>query len=86
MSVEQMVQRMTDNPAKRFGLGNRGQVREGYHADLVVMDLDQIIDTATYDDPLQYPMGIPYVIVNGQLAIDHERPTGIMAGRALHKS
>lgn len=86
MSVEQMIQRMTDNPAKRFGLENRGQVRQGYHADLVVMDLDQVIDTATYDDPLQYPMGIPYVIVNGQLAVDHERPTGIMAGRALRKS
>ena len=83
MSIEQMVQRMTDNPARRFGLRKRGRIENGYFADAVVFDPDRIIDTATYDDPRQYPVGIPFVIVNGQVAVDHERCTGVMAGQAI---
>lgn len=83
MSIEQMVQRMTDNPARRFGLRKRGRIESGYFADAVVFDPDRIIDTATYDDPRQYPVGIPFVIVNGQVAVDHERCTGVMAGQAI---
>ena len=83
MSLETMVQRMTDNPARRFGLPGRGRVAEGYYADLVVFDAERVIDNATYDDPRQYPAGIPYVLVNGQVAVDQERCTGAMAGRAV---
>ncbi len=83
MSLESMVQRMTDNAARRFGLTGRGRLEEGYYADVVVFDADRIIDTATYDDPQQYPAGIPFVIVNGQVAVDQERCTGIMAGQAI---
>ena len=83
MTLESMVQRMTDNAARRFGLTGRGRLEEGYFADVVVFDADRIIDTATYDDPQQYPAGIPFVIVNGRVAVDQERCTGVMAGQAI---
>ena len=83
LSLEQMVQRMTDHPARRFGLTHRGRIKEGYFADLVVFDPDHIIDNATFDDPIQYPTGIPYVLVNGRVAVDSERCTGVLAGYAV---
>ena len=83
MSLEQMVQRMTDNAARRFGLTRRGRIQDGWFADLVVFDADRIMDNATYDDPFQFPTGIPFVVVNGQVAVDHERCTGVLAGRAV---
>lgn len=83
MTLEEMVQRVTDNPAKRFGLKGRGLIKVGNFADVVVFDPDRIIDNATYDDPTQFPAGIPYVLVNGQVAVDSERCTGIMAGQAV---
>ena len=83
MTLEQTVQRMTDNPARRFNLTDRGRVAEGYFADVVVFDAERIIDNATYDDPKQFPAGIPYVLVNGQVAVGEERCTGVLAGRAI---
>ncbi len=83
MTLEAMVQRMTDNPARRFGLAGRGRIREGYYADVAVFDQTRITDTATYDDPSSYPVGIPFVLVNGQVAVDHERCTGTLSGQAL---
>ncbi len=82
MSLEQMVQRMTENPAQRFGLTKRGRIAKGYFADIAVFDAERIIDNATYDDPRQFPTGIPYVLVNGQVAVDTERCTGVFAGHA----
>ncbi len=86
VSVEAMVQRMADNPARRFGLKDRGRIAQGYAADVVVFEADRVIDTATYDDPAQYPVGIPYVLVNGTIAVDSERCTGSMTGQALRRS
>lgn len=83
ISLEQLIQRVTDNPAKRFGLKKRGRIEKGYFADVVVFDSERIIDNATYDDPRQPPAGIPYVLVNGQVAVDNERCTGVFAGRAV---
>ncbi len=83
LSLEDMVHRMTDRPAKRFGLTGRGLIERGFFADLVIFDTDHIIDNSTYDDPRQFPAGIPYVVVNGQVAVDHERCTGVMAGQAV---
>lgn len=81
--LEQIVQRVTQNPARRFALQGRGEIREGYHADLVVFDEDQIIDLATFDDPALPPAGIPYVLVNGQVAVNPEGCTGTLAGRSI---
>ena len=83
MSLEQMVQRMTENPARRFGLTGRGRINKGSYADIVIFDAEHIIDNATYDDPTQFPTGIPYVLVNGRVAVDNERCTGELAGQAV---
>ena len=83
ISLEGMVHRMTDRPARRFGLTKRGRIEKGYFADVTVFDAERVIDTATYDDPKQFPVGIPYVLVNGQVAVDQERCTGILAGQAV---
>lgn len=83
LSLEKMVQRMTDNPARRFGLDKRGRIERGYYADIVVFDPEGVIDTATYDDPRRFPIGIPFVLVNGQVAVDHDRCTGVLAGQAV---
>ena len=83
LSLEQMVQRMTDNPARRFGLARRGRIQSGYFADLAIFDPQRIIDNSTYDDPRQFPTGVPFVLVNGQVAVDQERCTGVLAGQAV---
>ena len=83
LTLEAMVQRMTDNPAQRFGLERRGRLEKGHYADIVVFDPDRINDTATSDDPAQYPTGIPFVLVNGQVAVDQGRCTGVLAGQAI---
>ena len=83
ITVEGMVHRMTDRPARRFGLTNRGRIEKGFFADVTMFDAERVIDTATYDDPRQHPVGIPYVLVNGQVAVDHERCTGVLAGQAV---
>jgi N-acyl-D-amino-acid deacylase len=83
VTLEAMIQRMTDAPARRFGLTRRGRLERGYFADLVVFDPERVIDNATYDDPRRYPTGIPFVVVNGQLAVDQERCTGVLAGHAV---
>ena len=83
VSLEHLVRGMTSLPAGRFGLTDRGIVEEGMFADLVVFNADTVIDTADFNDPRTPPAGIPYVVVNGQLAVDEGRPTGALAGRAL---
>ena len=83
LSLEAMVQRMTDGPARRFGLTGRGRLQPGYFADLVAFDPDTVTDTATYEDPRQFPVGIPWVVVNGQVAVEEGRCNGVLAGQAV---
>ena len=83
MPLEHTIQRVTDNPARRFGLKQRGRIQEGYFADIVLFDPDTINDNATYDDPKQFPTGIPYVIVNGEIAVSMEQCTGTKSGKAI---
>ena len=83
LSLETMVQRMTDGPARRFGLSGRGRLQAGYFADLVAFDPETVTDTATYEDPRQFPVGIPWVVVNGQVAVEGGRCTGSLAGQAV---
>jgi N-acyl-D-amino-acid deacylase len=75
LSIEDAVRKMTSFPAKRFGLGNRGLLTEGYSADIVVFDIDRIEDKATYEDPSRYPEGIEYVFVNGRLTTKKKQHT-----------
>ena len=74
---------MTQNPAERFGLKNRGVLAEGKAADIVVFDSERITDRSSFEDPKMHPEGIPFVLVNGRVAVDHERVTGVLAGEAV---
>jgi N-acyl-D-amino-acid deacylase len=83
LSLEEAVRKMTSAPAARLGLRDRGLLREGYVADLVIFDPARVRSNATYDDPRQFPDGIEYVAVNGTLVVDGGRHTGALPGRAL---
>ncbi len=83
LTLEEAVRRMTSLPARRFGLADRGEVRAGAFADLVLFDAAAVVDTATYDDPKQEPTGIDAVIVNGAVAYRSGTHTGAAAGRML---
>ena len=85
LSLPDAVHKMTGLPAERLGLEERGRIAEGMMADLVVFDPETVIDRATFEDPHQYPDGIPYVIVNGQIAVDEGRLTGTRAGQVLRR-
>src|SRR5215470_2696422 len=82
-SLETAVHKMTGMPAARLGLSDRGVVRAGAVADLVVFDPATVKDESTYPDPHRYPSGIPYVVVNGHVAVDGDRLSGPGAGRVL---
>ena len=83
LSLEEAVKKMTSTTADRFGLSERGIVCQGTRADLVLFDADTVADRATFTDPHQYPVGIPYVIVNGQIVIDQGEHTGALPGSIL---
>ncbi|MBY9011806.1 MAG: D-aminoacylase [Candidatus Lokiarchaeota archaeon] len=70
LTLEQAIRKMTSFPAQRLGLQDRGLVREGNWADLVLFNPDKVIDKATYEQPYQLPEGIPYVIVNGVIVVE----------------
>jgi dihydroorotase/N-acyl-D-amino-acid deacylase len=83
LTLEDGVRRMTSLPAQRLRLKDRGLLREGYWADVVVFDPDRIADTATFASPKQYPAGINYVVVNGRVVIDLGKHTGERPGMVL---
>jgi N-acyl-D-amino-acid deacylase len=75
LTLEQAVHKMTGMPAARVGLKDRGVLRAGAYADITVFDPARVRDLATFDEPNQYPEGIAYVVVNGQLEVDGGRRT-----------
>ena len=87
LTLEEAVYKLSGYPAQRFGLLERGQVREGCWADLVVFDAEQISDRATFTDPHQYSVGVEQVLVNGTPIIRNGAPVtdlaGPLPGRAL---
>jgi N-acyl-D-amino-acid deacylase len=86
LTWEEAIHKMTGLPAARLRLRDRGVVREGAFADLVVFDPQIITDTATYADPHRYPEGIRQVLVNGRLVVDQGRQTEERPGRVLRRS
>jgi N-acyl-D-amino-acid deacylase len=82
-SLEEAVRKMTSLPARKHHLRERGELRPGWHADLCLFDPQAVIDRGTYQEPRQYPAGIPYVIVNGVVVVDGGEHTGAHAGRVL---
>lgn len=85
LGIEQAVKKMTYLPASRFRLDDRGLLRKGKAADIVIFDPLLIQDRATYDDPQKYPIGIHYVIVNGKLVIERGEHTGSRPGKILRR-
>ena len=83
LTLPEAVRRMTSLSAQTFGLVDRGRIAPGYWADLVLFDPATVIDKATYDDPQQAPAGISMVLVNGQIALDKGRHTGVGSGKML---
>ncbi|MCL5031486.1 MAG: D-aminoacylase [Bacteroidetes bacterium] len=82
-SLEEMIKKMTSMPADKINLSDRGRIEEGRAADVVLFDYDKIQDKATYTDPHQYPDGIPYVIVNGEVVIHQGEHTGAFPGKVI---
>lgn len=83
LKLEQAVRKMTSWPARIFGLSRRGLIKEGYKADLVLFDLEKLEDKATWSEPHQYPEGINYVLVEGQVVLENGQITGKRPGRVL---
>jgi len=83
LTLEEAVHKMTGMPAARVGLKDRGVLRAGAFADITVFDPRTVRDRATFEEPNQYPEGIEYVLVNGQVEVDGGRRTGANAGRPL---
>jgi N-acyl-D-amino-acid deacylase len=83
ISLEEAVRSMTSAPAARLGLTDRGLIRDGLAADLVVLDPDRVRSNATYDEPRRHPDGIEWVIVGGEVVIERTTHTGARSGRVL---
>ncbi|WP_330232272.1 D-aminoacylase [Nocardia sp. NBC_00508] len=83
LGLEECVHHLTGRPAARLRLRERGLIRTGYAADLVLFDPATITDTATFDNPKQQARGIRHVLVNGEFALENGAATGHLAGRAL---
>jgi N-acyl-D-amino-acid deacylase len=83
LTLPEAIRRMTSLPASRLGITDRGVIRPGAIADLVVLDPRTIADRSTYDDPWRLSVGVEHVLVAGQPAWSHGQPTGIRAGQVL---
>ncbi len=83
LPLEEAVMKMTSSAAKRLLISDRGIIKEGYKGDITIFNPETVMDTATYRNPHQYPIGIEYVVVNGKVAIDGGKHTGVSAGEVL---
>jgi N-acyl-D-amino-acid deacylase len=84
LTLEDAIRKMTSWPAARMHLPDRGAIREGLKADLTIFNYERLQDTATYENPVQYPTGIDYVLVNGEVVVDQGRHTGAKPGEVLY--
>lgn len=84
LSLEEAIRKMTSLPAARMGLKDRGLIKEGYMADIVIFDPERIKDKNTFSDPHQFPEGIEYVLVNGNISVDKGNYNKYKAGRILY--
>ena len=84
ISLEEAIRRMTSLPAQKFQLKDRGILKEGMAADIVIFDEQEVKDVATFEKPHAYSKGFYFVIVNGVLTVDNEKHLGIRAGKALY--
>ncbi|MBV8818513.1 MAG: D-aminoacylase [Acidobacteriaceae bacterium] len=85
LTLEQFVQRSSAQTADDLHIANRGQIKEGYFADIVAFDYDKITDQSTYEHPEVLSNGVQFVIVNGKVAVENGKYTGALAGQALRR-
>ncbi|HUT56228.1 MAG TPA: D-aminoacylase [bacterium] len=85
LTLEAAVKKMTFDPCAVLGIKDRGVIREGMCADLVLFDPAAVRDTATYEKPQSYPEGIAMVVVNGKISVERGELTGERAGRVLRR-
>jgi N-acyl-D-amino-acid deacylase len=83
ISLPDAVKKMTSMNADKIGIKDRGRLKEGQAADVTIFAADRVIDRATFEQPHQFPVGIEYVIVNGQVTIDRGQHTGALAGQVI---
>ncbi|CAM5423908.1 N-acyl-D-amino-acid deacylase family protein [Streptomyces narbonensis] len=86
LSLEECVAHLTSRPAARLRLPDRGLVKEGYVADLVLFDPVTVASGATYDSPRTLPVGIPHVLVDGRFVVEDGRRTDVLAGRSIRRT
>ncbi|MER6060319.1 D-aminoacylase [Streptomyces sp. NPDC001792] len=86
LSLEECVAHLTSRPAARLRLPDRGLVREGYRADLVLFDPRTVAPGATFAEPRTLPTGIPYVLVDGRFVIEDGKRTDVLAGRSVRRT
>jgi len=84
LTLEDAIRKMTSWPATRMRIADRGVIRAGLWADVVIFDYDKIQDRSTYEQPDVYPDGVDYVLVNGQVVIDHGHGTGARPGKIIY--
>ena len=84
LSLEEAIRRMTSLPAQKFGFKDRGLLREGYAADIVIFDENEVRDLSTFQQPHAYSTGFHYVIVNGQIVAEKGQHLGTRSGKALY--
>jgi N-acyl-D-aspartate/D-glutamate deacylase len=82
--LEEAIRKMTSLPAQILGVRDRGLLREGYRADVVVFDPERIVDRATYEQPKQYASGVEHVLVNGVQVVDDGNHTGARPGQVVY--
>ncbi len=83
LGLEDAIHRMSGKVADRLGVRDRGRIRAGFAADLAVIDPHAVVDHATFEAPHQYATGVPWVVVNGAVAVADGEPTGVHRGRVL---
>ena len=83
LSLEEAVRKMTSASAQRLGLRGKGLIEENYDADITIFNAETVIDKATYEEPRQFPEGISFVIVNGEVVVENGRHTGASPGKTI---
>jgi len=85
ISLYDAINKMTTMQAKKLGLGNKGKLSKGADADIVIFDLEKIADNATFDKPVEYPVGIEYVLIAGEVALKDNQVINGSLGKSVRK-
>jgi len=85
LTLEEAIYKITYQPAHLLGIKNRGRLKEGNFADVVVFNPEKIKDLSSYESPLRYPIGIEYVIINGKIVLEKGNHSNALAGKVIRK-